>query len=122
MLLLAEAAPTPEAQFFYNLFLAFGFIASAIASVLAMVRGNRLQRREISMAPGTMPDPEVVELKRRLDQMDEDRSAIRSEMKEDREILETRNEARTAVLHERINQILIAVSEIRGELRQQKRV
>lgn len=122
MIMLAEAAPAPDAQFFYNLFLSLGFLASLTASVLAMVRGNRLQKREISMAPGLMPDPELLDLKRRMNEVETDLSQIRTEIKADYRLLETHNENRVSGLHERINQVLAAVSELRGELRQQARM
>lgn len=77
-------------------------------------------RREVQQLEKRL-DQEVVALARRADQTEDLISKLRDDVHQMERRMNTSDEARAVQIHERINQVLGAVSQLRGELTQMQR-
>lgn len=89
--------------------LIIGFFISSAASAVAVINSRRVQRREVTFGQEFVTKDQCTimnqSLDRRIRKIEEDVSMMRREVKQD-----------MRGVHERIDQVLAAVSELRGEL------
>jgi hypothetical protein len=125
--LLAQA--TPSAQTTFLVLISIVSISSGLATVGLWWQGRHreiepqpLQITKVSPpANSQLCDSRHAEISRRLDEHDREIDLLwrttRSELLDVERRLNVANEVRTEKVHERINQILEAVSELRGEMK-----
>jgi len=107
----AAPSPTPaEIGTWVNVGMLFLNGAVAIVTILSV---NRKARREVTFAfePASKEEFDKV-----VDTIKSDMASLREQMRQDRDVAQAAQEKRTIALHERINQILAAVSELRGRI------
>jgi len=115
---LADAQPDPNIA--WNIILTALVIGNTIAVWVGLWRGKQAQKREVRVSEEYALKSDLLQLRR-----DQERemavvltglAEIRREMKADRESLSAAGEARAEKIHNRINVVLEAVSELRGHV------
>lgn len=117
----------PEPKSFLELWIAVGFVASILGNVFQMVRGSQRQKREVSFSftPASkeefdkhaLEDAQVHrELMAEIGRVDRGVVSRLAELPEMERRIDAKDEVRSKELHDRINDVLSAVSELRGEV------
>jgi hypothetical protein len=104
---------------------------SVVASVAQIANGRKTQRREVSMVEGAATTADLSTVKRDLEakvsavasdlcaletKVDEGLTRLTDELRASETRITTKGEERVVKVHDRINEVLSAVSEVRGEL------
>lgn len=105
--------------------------ASVWASVAQIFNGRKTQRREVSMVEGVATTADLTAVKKDLEakvnavasdlsaletKVDEGLTRLSDELRASETRITTKGEERVVKVHDRINEVLSAVSEVRGEL------
>ncbi|MEW6307398.1 MAG: hypothetical protein AB1705_28435 [Verrucomicrobiota bacterium] len=110
--------PTPEQ--FGAWFSSLALLVSVLANLYLIFASRTSQKREISFTDTYATREEHVALKREVKNLeakiDQNLAAIRSEMKQDRDAMLLAGEERAAKIHDRVNKVLEAVSELKGRV------
>lgn len=118
---LFASAATPKPESFLELWITLGFMASIAANIFTVVRVSKTQKREITFSfdPASKEDFDrhVVENKREHEQLFSRINAVDRAITARQIELDAKNEQRVTALHNRVNEVLEAVSELRGEVR-----
>lgn len=97
----------------WNMVLFCGFCVATTAAVGQWLNGRRTQKRDVILMEEFATRRELQELALRVEDKFE---ALRVELQEDKTEILRAGEARVVKLHDRCNEILAAVSELRGEM------
>lgn len=104
---------------------------SVVASIAQIANGRKTQRREVSMVEGTATTADVSQVKADLEikisavvsdlsaletKVDSAVSKLSDELRGAETRITAKGEDRVIKVHDRINEVLSAVSEVRGEL------
>lgn len=91
--------------------------ANALMKLVDRFRGQReTPKREVSFAERLVSQVELGAVTARVKKLEETVDAIRDELKQDKTDILQAGEERAEKLHNRINDVLRAVSEVRGEM------
>lgn len=117
MMLADELSPNPSA--IGNWLIVLSFIVSIgstiVVAVMAVVSGRKTQKREIAFT-------EVYASREEVSEIHQDFQEFRRQAQFDREAAIRTGEERATKIHDRINEVLEAVSELRGVVSEIKRV
>lgn len=110
----------PDPTLAWNVILILGIILNLGVAGMSLARSRQVQRREVSFAEAFASRGELIEIKsdvhRLQTRLDSHIDQLRSEIKSERLIQDEKNDKRSAALNTRINDVLEAVSELRGKL------
>lgn len=97
-----------------------GFLLSAAASFGAFLTSRKSQKREVTMGDEFVTKGMCVQshegLSGRISKLEQDLRDLRGEVKNDREIVGQKLINEISKVHDRINDVLEAVSELRGQV------
>lgn len=102
-----------SAQWGWQAFLFCLAVTAVTASVGQWLSSRRAQKRDVAMVEEFATRRELQDLAMRVEDKFE---ALRVELQEDKTEILRAGEARVVKLHDRINDVLAAVSELRGEV------
>jgi hypothetical protein len=97
----------------WNMVLFCGFCLATTAAVGQWLNGRRSQKRDVILMEEFATRRELQDLAMRVEDKFE---SLRVELQEDKTEILRAGEARVVKLHDRINEVLSAVSELRGEV------
>ncbi len=111
--------------FMYQLMLAVSLIVSILSGVTTIVNGRRVQKREVSFGSDFVTsrhcDTKSNHIEHRLASVEDSFSAMRAEIHTDRDEFNRTQENRVTALHNRINDVLAAVSRLEGKIENGKK-
>lgn len=97
----------------WNMFLFAFAIAGITAAWMQALNGRRAQKRDVTLMEEFATRKELSTLAEKVDSRFED---LRQELKQSETRITSKGEERVIKVHDRINEVLSAVSEVRGEL------
>lgn len=99
----------PDPMFLYNAALMISLLASIAGNIVLVIRGNRVQKREVSFSDDFTPKRDFQAHKevvfRKFGEVDGEFKAVRQEMGEQREEINRAGEERATKIHDRINDL-----------------
>lgn len=107
---------TPEPKSLGEFLIVLGFLASVAVNVVTLMGQRTKQKREVTFAEQFVSQEQMDAIARRVDMVERQIEAMRSELKDDKTEILKAGEDRAEKLHNRINDVLQAVSQMRGEL------
>lgn len=124
--LLAQLSDVP-ADLIKNLGLIVAALLAAAYYARGLMNGDRPQKRELTQQPISVKAADqfvtresygmaLIESARRMDEFDRKLEALRSELKVDRDAFMKQLLHEVGSVHTRVNQVLEAVSELRGQV------
>lgn len=116
-ILAQAAAPAVDPEFFWKFLGSVGFIMSLLINAGVFWNMRKTQKREVRFETEFVSRSEISNLGNRIDRLEVAIEKVRIDMKEDRASIDRVGEDRISKVHERINDVLEAVSELRGQLR-----
>lgn len=107
-----------DPQWGWNMVLFLVAVIGVTASVMQMFAGRRSQKREVNLLEEFATRKELQALTERVEDKFE---LLRTEIAEDKNEMMKAGEARVIKVHDRINDVLAAVSELKGEVHSNRR-
>jgi len=110
-----------DPSYLHQFMLVVVVLVSMAVNVVTLVRGGRIQRREVSFTEGMVTKDQCglkhVGIEQRVATVEKDIHELRTWQAEQMEKLRREIKTDISTLHGRINDVLSAVAEVRGEIR-----
>ncbi len=112
---------TPDPSIAWTVVLTLLTLSNLAVAFVTLTRGNRTQKREISFADTYATKAEVETVRQDVRRLGDSMEMMRREAKADKEDILEADEQRAVALHNRVNDVLSAVSRLEGQLERIKR-